>query len=124
MTAVGEGAPGTLHVVSTPIGHLGDLSPRAIEVLRGVAKVLNIAWIADALARRGITVDRHRIDLAEPLELEPDEQEEHRHQTVIDPVFERQRPDIGVQHRCITRSERRVGDDERNHRGGHENQSG
>lgn len=40
MTAVGEGAPGTLHVVSTPIGHLGDLSPRAIEVLRGVAAIL------------------------------------------------------------------------------------
>ena len=40
MTAVGEGAPGTLHVVSTPIGHLGDLSPRAVEVLRGVAAIL------------------------------------------------------------------------------------
>lgn len=40
MTVVGEGAPGTLHVVSTPIGHLGDLSPRAVEVLRGVAAIL------------------------------------------------------------------------------------
>jgi len=28
--------PGTLHVVATPIGHLQDLSPRAIEVLRSV----------------------------------------------------------------------------------------
>ncbi|MBB1088615.1 16S rRNA (cytidine(1402)-2'-O)-methyltransferase [Lysobacter sp. SG-8] len=27
---------GTLHVVATPIGHLGDLSPRALEVLRTV----------------------------------------------------------------------------------------
>ncbi|MEY4607832.1 MAG: hypothetical protein RL625_49 [Gemmatimonadota bacterium] len=31
---------GTLHVVSTPIGHLGDLSPRAVEVLRGVSAIL------------------------------------------------------------------------------------
>jgi 16S rRNA (cytidine1402-2'-O)-methyltransferase len=29
-------APGTLHVVATPIGNLGDLSPRALEVLRAV----------------------------------------------------------------------------------------
>ncbi|AWV06478.1 16S rRNA (cytidine(1402)-2'-O)-methyltransferase [Marilutibacter maris] len=28
--------PATLHVVATPIGHLGDLSPRALETLRGV----------------------------------------------------------------------------------------
>lgn len=28
--------PGTLYVVATPIGNLGDLSPRALEVLRGV----------------------------------------------------------------------------------------
>ena len=32
-------ASGTLHVVATPIGNLGDLSPRAVEVLRGVAAV-------------------------------------------------------------------------------------
>jgi len=31
--------PGTLHVVATPIGHLQDLSPRAIEVLRDVDAV-------------------------------------------------------------------------------------
>lgn len=30
---------GTLHVVATPIGNLGDLSPRALEVLRAVAAV-------------------------------------------------------------------------------------
>ncbi len=29
-------SPGTLHVVATPIGNLGDLSPRAQDVLRGV----------------------------------------------------------------------------------------
>ncbi len=32
-------APGRLHVVSTPIGNLGDLSPRAAEVLTGVAVI-------------------------------------------------------------------------------------
>lgn len=32
--------PGTLHVVSTPIGHLGDITLRALEVLRGVDFVL------------------------------------------------------------------------------------
>jgi 16S rRNA (cytidine1402-2'-O)-methyltransferase len=33
-------APGVLHVVSTPIGNLGDLSPRAVETLQGVAVIL------------------------------------------------------------------------------------
>jgi 16S rRNA (cytidine1402-2'-O)-methyltransferase len=33
------GAPGTLYVVATPIGNLGDLSPRAAEVLRAVDAV-------------------------------------------------------------------------------------
>lgn len=32
-------APGTLHVVATPIGNLGDLSARALEVLRAVDAV-------------------------------------------------------------------------------------
>lgn len=40
MSAPGALAPGTLHVVSTPIGNLGDLSPRAVEVLRAVAVIL------------------------------------------------------------------------------------
>lgn len=30
----------TLYVVSTPIGNLGDLSPRAIDTLRGVSRIL------------------------------------------------------------------------------------
>ena len=32
-------APGALHVVSTPIGHLGDISVRALAVLKGVSAV-------------------------------------------------------------------------------------
>jgi 16S rRNA (cytidine1402-2'-O)-methyltransferase len=32
--------PGTLYVVATPIGNLGDLSPRAAEVLRGASAVV------------------------------------------------------------------------------------
>jgi len=32
--------PGTLYVVATPIGNLGDLSPRAAEVLRSVATIV------------------------------------------------------------------------------------
>ena len=35
----GPPAAGTLHVVATPIGNLGDLSPRAQAVLRGVAAI-------------------------------------------------------------------------------------
>ena len=35
MTAAGA----TLHLVATPIGNLGDLTPRAVEVLRGAALV-------------------------------------------------------------------------------------
>jgi 16S rRNA (cytidine1402-2'-O)-methyltransferase len=31
--------PGTLHVVATPIGNLGDLSPRALDTLRKVAAI-------------------------------------------------------------------------------------
>ena len=34
-----EGGAGTLYVVATPIGNLGDLSPRAAEVLRSVEAV-------------------------------------------------------------------------------------
>lgn len=34
-----SGAPGTLFVVATPIGNLGDLSPRALDTLRTVAAV-------------------------------------------------------------------------------------
>lgn len=40
MSSAGARAAGTLHVVSTPIGNLGDLSPRAREILGSVAAVL------------------------------------------------------------------------------------
>lgn len=40
VSADGATTPGTLHVVSTPIGNLGDLSPRAVETLRTVSAIL------------------------------------------------------------------------------------
>ena len=40
VTEPGAATPGTLHIVSTPIGNLGDLSGRAIEVLKGVHAIL------------------------------------------------------------------------------------
>ena len=40
MSAPGARIAGTLHIVSTPIGNLGDLTPRAQEVLGSVAAVL------------------------------------------------------------------------------------
>ena len=39
ITATGRPASGVLHVVATPIGNLGDLSPRALQVLRSVAAI-------------------------------------------------------------------------------------
>jgi 16S rRNA (cytidine1402-2'-O)-methyltransferase len=44
---------GTLHVVSTPIGNLGDLSPRAEETLRDVSRIL-----AEDTRRSRILADR------------------------------------------------------------------
>ena len=36
----GGATPGALHIVSTPIGNLADLSPRAVAVLREVRLIL------------------------------------------------------------------------------------
>ncbi|MFN0098057.1 MAG: 16S rRNA (cytidine(1402)-2'-O)-methyltransferase [Gemmatimonadaceae bacterium] len=38
--ATSVASAGTLHIVSTPIGNLGDLSPRAVEVMRAVSAIL------------------------------------------------------------------------------------
>ncbi len=40
VSAAPAATPGTLHIVSTPIGNLGDLSTRAVEVLRSVQAIL------------------------------------------------------------------------------------
>ena len=39
MAAASNSPGGTLHVVATPIGNLGDLSPRALDTLRTVAAI-------------------------------------------------------------------------------------
>lgn len=36
LSSPGNAPPGTLHVLATPLGHLGDLSPRAREILASV----------------------------------------------------------------------------------------
>src|SRR5260221_14717849 len=54
---VTDGAPGTLFVVSTPIGNMGDFSFRAVEVLKGVSAVL----AADTRHTRHL-LDRYDID--------------------------------------------------------------
>lgn len=56
----GAATPGTLYIVSTPIGNLGDLSPRAIEVLRAVAAIL-----AEDTRHSGLL--RERFDIRTPM---------------------------------------------------------
>jgi 16S rRNA (cytidine1402-2'-O)-methyltransferase len=62
--------PGTLHIVSTPIGNLGDLSPRAIEVLRAVNAVL----AEDTRHTRGLC---ERFAIRTPLVAYHDHNEQH-----------------------------------------------
>ena len=54
MTAAG----GVLYVVSTPIGHMGDFSFRAVETLRSVAAVL-----AEDTRHTRHLLDRYEIDV-------------------------------------------------------------
>ena len=48
-----------------------------------------------------------------PLNLQPDEQKEHRHQRVIDPVVQGERADLGVIEARIAICERAVGENQR-----------
>ena len=52
-----DAQPGRLHLVSTPIGNLGDISARAIETLRGVTAILaeDTRHSRHLLARHGVT---------------------------------------------------------------------
>jgi hypothetical protein len=50
------------------------------------------------------------------LDLQPDQQEERRHQQVVDPVQDVERPDIGLEQREIAVRQRAVGDDQRQRR--------
>lgn len=56
VSSAGAAAPGTLHLVSTPIGNLGDLSGRAIEVLGQVAAIL-----AEDTRHSRVLTDRYEI---------------------------------------------------------------
>src|SRR5688572_7179085 len=57
LETVNHPQPGRLHLVSTPIGNLGDISLRAIETLRGVTAILaeDTRHSRHLLARHGIT---------------------------------------------------------------------
>ncbi len=60
VSAAGAITPGTLYIVSTPIGNLGDLAPRAVDVLRGVEAIL----AEDTRHTRGLC---ERFDIRTPL---------------------------------------------------------
>src|SRR6201994_214501 len=56
--------PAGLHIVATPIGNLGDLSPRAAETLRRADRILaeDTRVTAKLLAHIGAKVPMHRYD--------------------------------------------------------------
>ena len=56
--AEGGGVPGTLYVVATPIGNLGDITVRALEVLRSVPLVA-----AEDTRHTRRLLDRYEIDV-------------------------------------------------------------
>ncbi|KQT58456.1 hypothetical protein ASG52_21595 [Methylobacterium sp. Leaf456] len=57
------------------------------------------------------------------LDLQPDEQEEHRHQGVVDPVQDRQGAEIRLQGCEVGVRQRRVRHHERKRRGGHQDEA-
>jgi 16S rRNA (cytidine1402-2'-O)-methyltransferase len=59
-----KGLPPGLHIVATPIGNLGDLSPRAAETLRNADKILaeDTRVTAKLLAHIGARVPMRRYD--------------------------------------------------------------
>jgi 16S rRNA (cytidine1402-2'-O)-methyltransferase len=59
-----KGLPPGLHIVATPIGNLGDLSPRAAETLRNADKILaeDTRVTAKLLAHIGAKVPMRRYD--------------------------------------------------------------
>lgn len=61
---------GRLHVVATPIGNLGDLSPRAREILQGVALVAAEDTRHTALLMRHYAIATPMVSLHEHNELE------------------------------------------------------
>jgi hypothetical protein len=65
---------------------------------RGQQSVAGIGQLAD-------------VELA--LEFEPDQQEEHGHQCVVDPVFQRERPELDLPHREIRPGGGRIREDQR-----------
>lgn len=58
-------APGHLYVVATPIGHLGDLSPRAAAVLAGVNAILAEDTRTSAVLLQHLGIQRPLIALHE-----------------------------------------------------------
>lgn len=62
--------PGHLYIVATPIGHLGDLSPRAAAVLRGVDAILAEDTRTSAVLLQHLGLQRPLIALHEHNERE------------------------------------------------------
>jgi hypothetical protein len=58
------------------------------------------------------------------LDLEADEQKEHRHQGVVDPVQQAERPEIGSERGEIRLGERRVRGEDRGRGGDHQHDAG
>ncbi len=77
MTGAAAAAPGTLWLVATPIGNLGDLPPRAIEVLR------RASLVCCEDTRRTSTLFRHAGIRVQRLAVANDHTEFHRIDDVL-----------------------------------------